>query len=566
MKKLFIIISILSLFIITSCKKNNQQTSDVDITIEYGEGFDNVVINSQTYKNNYDSLIKETTYKKVTGFKDESGSSITKDFNPTANVKIIAVWETKKYTYSFYNGDELILTKTADAGSTIEYPEDLEPKTIDSDYYVFKGWDKDIKELTYDVNINAVFEKQEKEFTYIFYDSDRTTILGQGSGVYGTKITYPETPSDKEFEGYKLVFKAWRGAEEYLTEDLKIYAQYSRVNNTYTVTYYDYDNKVYDVQEIEYQDYAVEIEDPIKETFDENTYYRFDGWYTSDNKPYDFNEYITSNLSLYPKNEYGPYGTTELKDATISILGDSISTFYSQNSEVNSFYAGTNQYYYPIYSNSVKSAEQTWWYKTILNLGAKLGVNNSLSGSAAYGVGTTPGQSPSRLKTLNNKGTANIVWVFLGTNDNVNGHTVENIESAFRAIIEYIQENCIENRNGIYIKPIIYLFCAGYSAYSGYNYTEERRIAFNNVLVSLANEYENVRTFDIGEFIDKDNYNFYLGDSLHYNSTGMNLVAEKLTERLTNDFKEENIIENKNEVKQLKYNAFITNRRKEEFE
>lgn len=566
MKKLFIIISILSLFIITSCKKNNQQTSDVDITIEYGEGFDNVVINSQTYKNNYDSLIKETTYKKVTGFKDESGSSITKDFNPTANVKIIAVWETKKYTYSFYNGDELILTKTADAGSTIEYPEDLEPKTIDSDYYVFKGWDKDIKELTYDVNINAVFEKQEKKFTYIFYDSDRTTILGQGSGVYGTKITYPETPSDKEFEGYKLVFKAWRGAEEYLTEDLKIYAQYSRVNNTYTVTYYDYDNKVYDVQEIEYQDYAVEIEDPIKETFDENTYYRFDGWYTSDNKPYDFNEYITSNLSLYPKNEYGPYGTTELKDATISILGDSISTFYSQNSEVNSFYAGTNQYYYPIYSNSVKSAEQTWWYKTILNLGAKLGVNNSLSGSAAYGVGTTPGQSPSRLKTLNNKGTANIVWVFLGTNDNVNGHTVENIESAFRAIIEYIQENCIENRNGIYIKPIIYLFCAGYSAYSGYNYTEERRIAFNNVLVSLANEYENVRTFDIGEFIDKDNYNLYLGDSLHYNSTGMNLVAEKLTERLTNDFKKENIIENKNEVKQLKYNAFITNRRKEEFE
>lgn len=566
MKKLFIIISILSLFIITSCKKNNQQTSDVDITIEYGEGFDNVVINSQTYKNNYDSLIKETTYKKVTGFKDESGSSITKDFNPTANVKIIAVWETKKYTYSFYNGDELILTKTADAGSTIEYPEDLEPKTIDSDYYVFKGWDKDIKELTYDVNINAVFEKQEKKFTYIFYDSDRTTILGQGSGVYGTKITYPETPSDKEFEGYKLVFKAWRGAEEYLTEDLKIYAQYSRVNNTYTVTYYDYDNKVYDVQEIEYQDYAVEIEDPIKETFDENTYYRFDGWYTSDNKPYDFNEYITSSLSLYPKHEYGPYGTTELKDATISILGDSISTFYSQNSAANSFYAGTNQYYYPIYSNSVKSVEQTWWYKTILNLGAKLGVNNSLSGSAAYGVGTTPGQSPSRLKTLNNKGTANIVWVFLGTNDNVNGHTVENIESAFRAIIEYIQENCIENRNGTYIKPIIYLFCAGYSAYSGYNYTEEKRIAYNNVLVSLANEYENVRTFDIGEFIDKDNYNFYLGDSLHYNSTGMNLVAEKLTERLTNDFKKENIIENKNEVKQLKYNAFITNRRKEEFE
>ena len=83
---------------------------------------------------------------------------------------------------------------------------------------------------------------------------------------------------------------------------------------------------------------------------------------------------------------------------------------------VNSLYGGHNQFYYPIYSATVKNVEQTWWHQTYTKLGLKLGVNNSWSGSAAYGHSESAGMSDARLKTLDDNGTPNIVVIFLGKN------------------------------------------------------------------------------------------------------------------------------------------------------
>ena len=52
----------------------------------------------------------------------------------------------------------------------------------------------------------------------------------------------------------------------------------------------------------------------------------------------------------------------------------------------------------------------------------------------------------------------------------------------------------------------------------------------------LANEYSNVRIFDLAAYITKDNYQTYLGDALHYNADGMKLISTKLIEKLKNDF------------------------------
>ena len=73
-------------------------------------------------------------------------------------------------------------------------------------------------------------------------------------------------------------------------------------------------------------------------------------------------------LKIYATPEwkiFSKYPT--LENMKVSILGDSISTFYKEGSEMNSYYTGTNQFYYPTYSATVKSVDLTWWYKLIKN-------------------------------------------------------------------------------------------------------------------------------------------------------------------------------------------------------
>ena len=54
----------------------------------------------------------------------------------------------------------------------------------------------------------------------------------------------------------------------------------------------------------------------------------------------------------------------------------------------------------------------------------------------------------------------------------------------------------------------------------------------------LTKEYSNVRIFDLAAYITKDNYQTYLGDSLHYNADGTKLISTKLIETLKKDFSE----------------------------
>ena len=76
----------------------------------------------------------------------------------------------------------------------------------------------------------------------------------------------------------------------------------------------------------------------------------------------------------------------------ISILGDSLSTFYSTESLINSYYHGDNEFYYPRYSQTIKKVEQTWWHQVINNNNFELLVNNSYSELLVpvYGTAANP--------------------------------------------------------------------------------------------------------------------------------------------------------------------------------
>lgn len=97
------------------------------------------------------------------------------------------------------------------------------------------------------------------------------------------------------------------------------------------------------------------------------------------------------------------------KGESISILGDSISTFVGYiPSENANYYTGSNC--------GVSSVNDTWWMKLINAFGMTLNINNSWSGSR---VTTTNGEAPAGCMTrCQNLGTnPNVIIVYMGIND-----------------------------------------------------------------------------------------------------------------------------------------------------
>lgn len=116
-------------------------------------------------------------------------------------------------------------------------------------------------------------------------------------------------------------------------------------------------------------------------------------------------------ISMIPTNVFAVESTeVSLTGKTISILGDSISTF-------KDYIPTGNATYYP--QNNVQNVSDTWWMQLVTELGAKLGINESWSGSC---VSVTSGErlpmaSLDRIQNLDNNGTPDVILFFGGTND-----------------------------------------------------------------------------------------------------------------------------------------------------
>lgn len=107
---------------------------------------------------------------------------------------------------------------------------------------------------------------------------------------------------------------------------------------------------------------------------------------------------------------------TPLKGKSISILGDSISTYQGY---IPSGYAC----FYPETQNDVKDVTQTWWMQVLYNTGMRLAVNGSYSASAVCGDSqaedSSAGCSTRRINELMGAdGTVpDVILVYMGAND-----------------------------------------------------------------------------------------------------------------------------------------------------
>ncbi len=418
------------------------------------------------------------------------------------------------YTYQFVDADGSILKEAKAKEGELPIVPDDPTKLADQEYqYIFKGWDKKVEKLTQDVVYTAVYEKVKNKYTYIFVDEDGT-ILKTDTIDYGLLPIPPSNPAKESDEDFDYLFSGWDKTITAIKEYVTYKATYIKTEKGmyYTYQFVDEDGTILKKSTVLKGTMPVPPSDPVKES-DEDFDYIFKGW-DQEIEP------ITKNVTYKATYTQISKSWASLQNKVISFLGDSITTFYDASSSVNSYYGGNNQFYYPLYSSTIKTVDKTWWYQLIKNTGMQLGINNSWSGSCAYGSGSSSGSHSGRVNTLDDKGTPDIVVIYLGTNDNVNGFTTEEFISAIKSIVSQIQAN---------YSPQIYICTLGYSTYSGYSYTESRRVSYNSAIRSYASA-NNLGVIPLDEYITERNDSIYLGDKLHYNAKGatlLSLIAEK---------------------------------------
>ena len=259
----------------------------------------------------------------------------------------------KKYTISFYDGDELVDTIETYGNEEISMP--AAPK---KEGFTFKGWfsDKGIwkdeltkdtfvgQVLTEDVNVYAYYLENEtpvaSEYTITFYIDGEAVDSIETSG--NERLTLPAAPEkdDHTFEGWFFDNGTWQERltantyeETPLTEDVSVYAYYKKIGGSEPEQPQEY-TVIFEV------DHGTPIAPITTSRIDEEPQttrdgYEFEGWYTDktfSNKisfPYE----VTEDQTLYAKWEKNKYtvrfdtdGGTYVSDMIVSVIDRSPET------------------------------------------------------------------------------------------------------------------------------------------------------------------------------------------------------------------------------------------------
>ena len=113
-----------------------------------------------------------------------------------------AGYESRNYTVTFKNGDEILQTGKVFHGLMPAYSGDTPVKAADENYtYTFSGWDKEISPATGDVEYIAQFNSQkiyrQMKIVGHFYDGGQTRIFKTDIDIAGLGITEGDAMSGK---------------------------------------------------------------------------------------------------------------------------------------------------------------------------------------------------------------------------------------------------------------------------------------------------------------------------------------------------------------------------------
>lgn len=203
---------------------------------------------------------------------------------------------------------------------------------------------------------------------------------------------------------------------------------------------------------------------------------------------------------------------------TLSILGDSISTFKGYIPQIN-------EPYYP--AGNVITVEDTWWYQVKKALDLELLINQSYSGTRITLSCNKPSNSTfsstERLSSL--KG--DIILIYGGVNDYFRPDDLPPL-SFFTESYDYILRS-IKNLN-----PSSKIICLTSVQWINNDPLKKNikgisQIDLNNSIINCANKH-NIDSIDILKAIDLNENNFYLG--AHPSKDGMKQLANFVLSKL----------------------------------
>ena len=141
----------------------------------------------------------------------------------------------RSYKITFKNGEQVLKEETVNYGTLPAAPTETPTKEADAQYtYTFKGWDKEIAEVTGEATYNAEFTPTLRSYKITFKNGEQ--VLKEETVDYGTMPAAPETNPTKGYDSENhYSFKGWDKTIEKVTGEAVYNAQFNDEKHVYTV-------------------------------------------------------------------------------------------------------------------------------------------------------------------------------------------------------------------------------------------------------------------------------------------------------------------------------------------
>ena len=183
----------------------------------------------------------------------------------------------REYTVTFYNGEEVVATKSDyHWGDEVVLPADPTKEADDTYTYTFAGWSPEVTAVAGNAEYIAQYTPNYIDYTVKFVDYDDSEIASY-TLHWGDTVTPPADPAKPADDTYTYTFAGWDSAVSPVSGDITYKATYTPTYIDYTIKFVNYDDSELATLTLHWGDEVTPPADPTKPADDENTY-TFTGW------------------------------------------------------------------------------------------------------------------------------------------------------------------------------------------------------------------------------------------------------------------------------------------------